>query len=286
MAINTNIGIAGRLFNRAGLNVSGRINGSLNDIIGNLTGSSGNSGSAGNSGNSSSSGKSAGAQIDQFKSRMSSFARPNLFEVVISNPKKKGVLGRVQQRLSFACYQATIPGMSIATTDKDQGYRSMAYQKIYEDVTLGFYVHGDMKELKVFQDWMQIMIDPTDNHVGYYDDYIATVEIKNLDRQQHKVLTTTLIDAYPKTLETISLDAGANDDVMKVNVVFTYRTYKQEFGGRQETTGESLGSFTERSAEDIPEPLSDMNTLRNKTGNLVTKNKQGFFVPQEHRINQ
>ena len=100
------------------------------------------------------------------------------------------------------------------------------------------------------------------------------------------VLTTNLIDAYPKTLETIALDAGANDDVMKVNVVFTYRTYKQEFGGKQETTGESLGSFTERSAEDIPEPLSDMNTLRDKTGNLVTKNKQGFFVPEDQRINQ
>tara|TARA_B110000495_G_scaffold7729_1_gene5711 strand:- start:147 stop:800 length:654 start_codon:yes stop_codon:yes gene_type:complete len=217
---------------------------------------------------------------------MASFARPNLFEVTIFDPKSKNVTGAVGQRLKFSCYQATIPGMNIATTDKDQGYRSMAYQKIYEDVTLGFYVHGDMKELKVFQDWMQIMIDPTDNHVGYYDDYIASVEIKNINRHNEKVLTTTLIDAYPKTLETIALDAGANDDVMKVNVVFTYRTYKQEFGGKQETTGESLGSFTERSAEDIGEPLSDMNTLRDKTGNLVTKNKQGFFVPEDKRINQ
>ena len=205
--------------------------------------------------------------LDDFKSRMTSFARPNLFEVYI-HPKKKGVLGRIQQRLSFACYQATIPSMNIATTDKDEGYRSIAYQKMYEDVTLGFYVNGDMKELKVFQDWMKMMIKPENNHVGFYDDYIATVEIKNLDRQQHKVLTTTLYDAYPKSLAAITLDAAATDEIMKVDVVFTFRHYKQVFGGKQETVGlpssiEELGDNTETSAEDVPQ---DFSSVIRKTG--------------------
>ena len=268
MGIDINANIVGRLFNRAQKSVN-----EITDTLGGLADTLGGSGS-----------NSVKSPIDKFKSNMTSFARPNLFEVVISNPEKKSVLGQVQQRLSFACYQATIPGMNIATTDKDAGYRSIAYQKIYEDVTLGFYVHGDMKELKVFQDWMQLMVNPVNNHVGFYDNYVATVEIKNIDRKSRKVLTTTLIDAYPKTLESVALDAGANDDIMKVNVVFTYRNYKQEFGGKQETTGEDLASFTERSAEDIPEPLSDLNTLRDKTGNLVTKNEVGLFVPQENRI--
>ena len=156
--------------------------------------------------------------LDNFKTQMTSFARPNLFEVLIIPPV--GNQNNIQ-RMNIACHTCNVPGKTILTTDKDMpqaGYKSIAYQKTYEDVTMQFYLHADMKELKVFQDWMQIMIDPTDNHVGYYDDYVSTVEIKNLDRQQKKVLTTTLIDAYPKTLETISLDAGANDDVMKVNV--------------------------------------------------------------------
>ena len=189
--------------------------------------------------------------IDQFKAQMTSFARPNLFEVTIFSPPAKNVIGKIGGRLKFSCYQATIPGMSILTTEKDEGYRSVAYQKTYEDVTLGFYVHGDMKEIKVFQDWMQLMINPENNHIGYYDDYKSTIEIRNLDRQQKKVLTTTLIDAYPKSIDALTLDADSNDEIMKVNVGFTYRNYKQEFGGKQETTGEDLGSFTERSAEDI-----------------------------------
>ena len=246
MDINSNI--VGRLVNRAkkGINEVTDTLGGLADTLGGLTDNS------------------AKSPITQFKSRMTSFARPNLFEVVINDPPKKSVLGQTRQRLSFSCYQATIPGMNIATTEKTAGYRSIAYQKLYEDVTLGFYVHGDMKELKVFQDWMQLMINPINNHVGFYEDYISTVEIKNLDRQQKKVLTTTLIDAYPKTLDAIALDAGANDDIMKVNVVFTYRTYKQQFGGKQEANGESLGTFTERSAEDIDigESLSNINSVK------------------------
>ena len=260
MAINTNI--VGRLFNKAAVNVRAQINGAANDIVGNLTGSSG---------------KSAGAQIDTFKSRMASFARPNLFEVTIFDPKSKNVTGAVGQRLKFSCYQATIPGMNIATTDKDQGYRSMAYQKIYEDVSLGFYVHGDMKELKVFQDWMQIMIDPTDNHVGYYDDYVGIIDIKTLSRSgtQEKgnnvTMTTTLHDAYPKSLSVVGLDYGANDEVIKIDVTFTYRTYTQTFGERQESIGESFKNLA---------------AVHKNEDNEHFRKRMGLKVPKEFEYKQ
>ena len=225
----------------------------------------------------------AGQFLDDFKSRMTSFARPNLFEVEISNPRIK-VIEEIRRRLTFACFSAQIPGMTTMTTEKDEGYRSIAYQKAYEDVSLGFYVNGDMKELKVFQNWMKLMIDPKTNHVGFYDDYKAIVTIKNLNQQQDVTLTTTLHDAYPKSLSAVGLDYGTNDDIMKIDVTFTYRHYTQTFGKLQEPVGR--GNFTETSAEDIPNPLSAINTLKDKTGNLVTKNAQGFFVPAENRINQ
>ena len=195
-------------------------------------------------------------KLDDFKSRMTSFARPNLFEVAIF-AKPDNVNKSLLERLRFSCCTASIPGLAISTTEKDEGYRSIAYQKIYEDVTLGFYVHGDMKELKVFQDWMKLMIHPENNHVGYYDDYKSTVEIKNLDRKNKKVLTTTLFDAYPKSLETIALDNGMNDEVMKVNVVFTYRHYKQKFGGKQETFGRGLNDLTSIQRKNLTDGIID-----------------------------
>jgi hypothetical protein len=62
-----------------------------------------------------------------------------------------------------------------------------------------------------------------------------------------------------------------------MTVNFTYRHYTQVWGDK-EIVGR--GNFTETSAEDIPEPLSDINTLLDNSGNLVTKNAQGFFVPK------
>lgn len=206
----------------------------------------------------------AGQFLDDFKSRMTSFARPNLFEVVISDAEgKKKVIKEIERRLTFACFSAQIPGMTTLTTEKDEGYRSIAYQKAYEDVSLGFYVHGDMKEIKVFQNWMKLMIDPKTNHVGFYDDYKATVTIKNLNQEQDVALTTTLYDAYPKSLSPLGLDYGTNDDVMKIEVTFTYRYYTQTFGELQEPVGR--GNFTETSAEDVPQ---DLNSVIRKTGVL------------------
>jgi hypothetical protein len=194
--------------------------------------------------------------LDDFKSQMSSFARTNLFEVRIF-AKPDSVEKPLQERLRFSCYQATVPGMTIATTEKDEGYRSIAYQKIYEDVTLGFYVHGDMKELKIFQDWMKMMIQPEDNHVGYYDSYTSTIEIKNLNRKQEDVLTTTLYDAYPKTLSAVTLDAGSNDDLIKVTVGFTYRHYKQKYGGKQETVAKGLNEITSIQRKNLTDGIID-----------------------------
>ena len=227
-----------------------------------------------------------GTFLDDFKSRMTSFARPNLFEVTIY-AKPDNVKKSLQERLRFSCFSAMIPGMTTMTTEKDEGYRSIAYQKAYEDVTLGFYVHGDMKELKVFQDWMKLMVRPEDNHVGFYDDYKSTIEIRNLDRQQERVLTTTLYDAYPKALSPVGLDSSANDEIIKIDTTITYRYYTQQFGDKQEPVGQSIESVEhyENNMEEVDNDSVQINQILNKTEKL-TKNKQGFYVPNISRINQ
>ena len=65
-----------------------------------------------------------------FKAQFSKgFARPNLFKVNISTVK-----AGEQFKYQMGCFQAQIPGHNIATTDKDIGKRSVAYQKIFSDV--------------------------------------------------------------------------------------------------------------------------------------------------------
>ena len=194
-------------------------------------------------------------KLDEFKSQMTSFARPNLFEVFIY-PRGQ----EADKRINLNCYTVSVPGLTIATTDNGPGYRGIAYQKLYEDVTLGFYVNEDMKEVEYIHEWMKLMVQPHNNHVGYYDDYKGTILIRTLSRSGNKkmvkaspstintiedvpidkhyvgnniTMTTQLFEAFPKSIEPITLDYGTNDDIMKFNAVFSYRYYQQDYGNIQ-----------------------------------------------------
>jgi len=199
-----------------------------------------------------------------------SFARPSLFrvEIAVATPSQVGDIGL--KKLSLNCYNALIPGLSIATTDKDVGFRSVAYQKLYDDVLLSFYCSEDLSELKYMQDWMEKISNPINNRLGYYDSYVSTIHIihlskayktKTLDKtyvnnnrnepkkwdaaedSNKKTLTTTLIEAYPKKIDPIQLDYASND-IMRLTVSFTYRYYKQIWGDKEIS---SSGTFARRS---------------------------------------
>ncbi len=159
--------------------------------------------------------------IMDFKATMSKgFARPNLFKVEISKIKADK-----QPLYQMSCFQAQIPGHNIATTDKDIGFRSIAYQKIFSDVILGFYVDADLNQLKFWQDWIDTIINKRTNHHNYYNKYVGTVKVTQQNRSGVDVATWTLHDAYPKQVDPIQLDYGTNDAVMTCNATITYRYF-------------------------------------------------------------
>ena len=163
--------------------------------------------------------------IMDFKAEMKKgFARPNLFKVAIST-----IAADKQRVYQMRCFQAQIPGHNIATTDKDIGFRSIAYQKIFSDVILGFYVDADLDQLKYFQHWIDKIINKNTNHHGYYNKYVGEVTITQENRLGHDVATWTLHDAYPKQIDPIQLDYGTNDAVMTCNATITYRHFTVEW---------------------------------------------------------
>ena len=162
--------------------------------------------------------------IFDFQAQMKSFMRPNKFNIEISKAKPSKV-----ERFSMSCFQAQIPGNTIATTDKDIAFRSVAYQKIYSDVILGFYCDDKMKELNFWQDWIDSIHRKKENRWAYYDDYKSEINITPINRSGVNVATWTLHDAYPKQIDPIQLDYGTNDAVMTINATITYRHFTVKF---------------------------------------------------------
>ena len=160
-----------------------------------------------------------------------SFARSNLFEVRI----QYYLVGAFGRTINLNCYNAQIPGISINTTDKDLGYRSIGFQKLYDDIILSFYCSEDLNELAIMQTWLEQISNPIDNRIGYYEDYAQRNKIKIITkgRDGKKTLTTTLHEAYPKKIDPMQLDYGSGD-IMRMTVNFTYRYFTQEWHGTEE----------------------------------------------------
>ena len=162
--------------------------------------------------------------ISKFQAVMKGFMRPNKFNIEISKAKASKV-----ERFSMSCFQAQIPGNTIATTDKDIAFRSVAYQKIYSDVILGFYCDDKMKELHFWQDWIDSIHRKEENRWAYYEEYISEIKITPINRAGVNVAEWTLHDAYPKQIDPIQLDYGTNDAIMTINATITYRHFTVKF---------------------------------------------------------
>ena len=178
--------------------------------------------------------------ISQFKAQtLANFASPNLFRVEITRDDPLKSNSPIRERLSLVCHNAQIPGLTMVATDKDLTYRSNVKQKTYDDITLAFHCNDDMLELKYFQEWMESMVSPSTNRVGFYNNYIGTITVHKLSRQINlgrndaidshtTTLVTVINEAYPKRIEPLSLDYSGTG-VMSLSVNFSYRDYYQKW---------------------------------------------------------
>ena len=209
-----------------------------------------------------------GKGIEDFKAQMrSGFARPNLFRVDIASVKTDKAA-----KYRMSCFQAQIPGVSITTTDRDIGFRSVAYQKLYSDMTLGFYVSSGLEEIEFWQAWIDYIVNAKTNHFNLPKSYYGTITVTQISRTGGPSGQWTLHDAYPKTLDPIALDYGTNDAIMTMNTTLTYRHYTHKFLDEQTATSIAADVST-RAKSDFRNVTSE---LRGALESTMSK-AGGFF---------
>ena len=165
------------------------------------------------------------------------FARPNLFEVEIHRPSLT-FNSTENERLRVNCSSVNIPSKSVGVSEPQQGYRAFAESGLFEnEINLSFNMSADFMELRFFQDWLDYIDKPGSKHIEHYNSYAlpAKVIITNYDRNQQKSLTTTLHEAYPKTIAELALETGPASEIMKLDITMTYRWYDQKWYKEQRT---------------------------------------------------
>ena len=183
----------------------------------------------------------AHGRYDNFLSefRNKSFARTNLFEVVIQPPRIMNG-SKMFENLHLYAESANIPGMMFATSETRRygtgPIEKKPYAPIFNDISVSFLVDGQGDLYKFFYTWMNKIVSSdqfvngntvTSNglapfEVEFKDDYKCQMMISTFDEAGNGVLSSQIVDAIPIAISDTAFNWGDNDQVMKLQVTFTY----------------------------------------------------------------
>lgn len=94
-----------------------------------------------------------------------------------------------------------------------------------EGLSITFLLDKGMKIKNMFDYWMQCIVDVDNALVGYQDDYICTLEIRQLDKTDNITYAVQIIDAYPFAQMPIDKNNSAQNSTDRLTVGFSYRKW-------------------------------------------------------------
>tara|TARA_R110002049_G_scaffold45133_1_gene131908 strand:- start:782 stop:1513 length:732 start_codon:yes stop_codon:yes gene_type:complete len=175
------------------------------------------------------------------------YARANRYEVMLNAPTgEKGtgkadlqnIFSKVMQaakgdgtvrKTGLRCESISFPGRNLDTTPDTNIYgptREIVSGFSFAEITGTFVCSSDMREKLFFETWQRLAFDPQSWALGYYDDYVGSIDIHQLDENDNKRYGVQLIEAFPKTIAEQSLGYGSNDTLHRISVTFSYRYWK------------------------------------------------------------
>ena len=152
------------------------------------------------------------------------------------------------ETISMRCDNVQWPGVSFATLESPPraGYGAtevIPYAPIFEDVSMNFIVDRNSYVHKFFFNWMNKIVNLQSEGqtrykegaflVGYKNDYCSTINIKVYretgTNQADLAMNGILYRAFPRAMQSFDLNWASNDDLIKLNIQFTYTDHFVEY---------------------------------------------------------
>jgi len=191
--------------------------------------------------------RTANFDLNQFQNRSGSFARPNRFEAIIIAPStlqtdavQAEPLNQIQTQraasnvdasrfVSLRLAQVQMPGRNIRTVTNDNIYgptHEVAQGLTFaEEITCVFYLSNDHAEKQFFTDWQDTIVDQKTYNLSYYNEYVTTMLVHQLDRNDVITSTVEIRDIFPKTISVLDYGQATNNDILRLTVGFAFREW-------------------------------------------------------------
>lgn len=200
----------------------------------------------------------------------SGFARPSRFEVLVLPPSKLKIgsssngktkfedaftdifnqmtTPQMMKNISMKCKSITMPGRNL-DTEPDTNLYGPPRQNVsgfsFAEITGTFFLSNDLQERRYFEAWQELAFNRSSWSMGYYNDYVGSLEIYQLDLQDRRRMGVKLFDVFPKTVGGLNYDYGTTNQVTTLDIGFSYR-YWDTLG-----TKDPKKSFNERVNERV-----------------------------------
>ena len=157
--------------------------------------------------------------------------------------------------VNINCDTISMPGKDLQTQEVQYGSeptRSMVQTHAYAGlIEASFYADKYMRERQFFEAWQKMCVGEHTHKAKYYDDYVGKMHIYQLgaDSEISRDMPTYAVEAmevYPSTIGAVEYGYGKTNDVVKINVGFAYK-YWRNMSSR--TQGLSFGNHMQAPAD-------------------------------------
>jgi hypothetical protein len=126
------------------------------------------------------------------------------------------------------CIAMQFPSRALMTVEnRHQGtpYK-LPYASMYDDVTFTFVASEDLRERKFFETWQETVLNIGMNSLNFYNEYVATVELAQLDKNNNTTYGVVLTEAYPINIGVVDYSYASQNETVAVTVTLAYRKWK------------------------------------------------------------
>lgn len=226
------------------------------------------------------------SKLNEFIStiKTTGLAKTNRYTVFIQPPNELATYGFDMQLIVMFCSDVQLPGITMSTIQNRTfgEFREVPYEKLYENITMTFYVDKTMKVKEFFDKWMEHVQDPNSRTFRYYRDYISQMEIVVEDSEDNVRYTVQLEECYPKSVANVSMSYDSKNE-MKLQVNMMYKSFSSFRSDSEDTTGtatwtDALGEPSSESwNSNLNEYKDSFTDYQNKFNEFVSE-KQGSFT--------
>lgn len=223
-------------------------------------------------------------RISDFKPLFTHLAQTSHYEVsfgglprqLTSYLNQKGINSRfIAEDAGLLCYSAILPTTQLATANITGNFMGItekfAHTRLYDSISLDFYVDKNYNALKFIETWMEFIASGANNPIGSplqpvsqnRKDYISRMQypefyksnytkIVKFDRDYNQEIEYNFVGLFPYQIASIPV-SYTGSDTLKMTAMFQYDRY---IAGRSLSLNEFNGNNNNNQGNQTPNPFS------------------------------